>query len=87
MAHAMDSQDVASRVYASLQSEELGLRLALADPSAVEDVLARALTESDPANQLVGYGEQARGPHREVILAWSDRAGGRHHEVIVLDAN
>jgi hypothetical protein len=76
--------DIHVRVYARLQSPELGQRLALADIESAQQVIAAELTAVDPTLQLLTLGERARGPMRELLLEWSQGNGARNDEVIVL---
>jgi hypothetical protein len=77
------SDDLATRVYAALQSDELGKRLALADPDSAAQIISSELAAIDPAIQLHGVGERARGPMLELVVEWAHN-GRRHDEVIVL---
>jgi hypothetical protein len=80
-----DDDDVPARVYAALQSTELGRQLALADPESAAQVISSELAAIDPAIRLLGVGERARGPMRELLVEWSETAEGvPHQEVIVL---
>lgn len=78
------TDDVPTRVYARLQSTELGERLALADMNTAEQVIASELTAVDPTIRLLSIGERARGPMRELLIEWSDADATAHDEVIVL---
>jgi hypothetical protein len=78
-------EDVAGRVYIALQSTALGQRLALADPDSAAQVISSELAAIDPAIRLLGVGERARGPMRELLVQWSETADGvPHEETIVL---
>jgi hypothetical protein len=77
--------DVPGRVYIALQSTELGHRLALADPDSAAQLISSELAAIDPAIRLLGVGERARGPMRELLVEWSESAEGvPHEETIVL---
>ena len=77
--------DVPGRVYSVLQSEELGQRLALADMDSAQQVISSEFATIDPAIRLVSVGERARGPMRELLIEWTEPAGGvPHQEVVVL---
>ncbi len=79
------ADDVPGRVYAMLQSLELGERLALADMESAEQVISSELAAIDPAIRLLSVGERARGPMRELLVEWSESADSvPHQEVVVL---
>jgi hypothetical protein len=78
-------EDVPGRVYAMLQSIELGERLALADIESAEAVISSEFAAIDPAIRLLSVGERARGPMRELLVEWSESGDGvPHQEVVVL---
>jgi hypothetical protein len=76
---------VEGRVYASLHSPELEEKLVLADSVSAEQLVATALAEIDPVISLVGFGERARGPLREILVEWRGaQTEVTHRETIVL---
>jgi hypothetical protein len=76
---------VEGRVYASLHSSQLEDQLSLADSGSAEQLVASALAEIDPVISLVGFGERARGPLREILVEWRGaQADVTHRETIVL---
>jgi hypothetical protein len=77
------ADSLAIRVYAALQSDELGKRLALADPDTAAQIISTELAAINPAIRLTGIGERARGPLRELIVEWAIK-GRAHEEVVVL---
>jgi hypothetical protein len=77
------ARGLATSVYAKLQSDELGKQLALADPGSAAQIISTELAAIDPAIQLHGVAERARGPMRELVVEWA-HDGRSHEEVIVL---